>query len=192
MDSAKSLEENLDDFSTICTELQNTGEEVKDQDQVVILLNSLPDSYKEVKAAIKYGRDVMTVDKILDAMRMRDLELKLEKKELETLFLRDNSKQQNKGRPAQKNQNSHQKGHNNQRENRNNGRPHGQGQSRRQDRSNLKCNYSYKNGHQKWDCYQLKKKANKQASRDNKSSANYHEGYESAEVLMITETCCTE
>lgn len=102
MDAEKTLEENLDDFSTICTKLQNIGEEIKDQDQAVILLNSLPDSYKDVKAAIKYGRDAMTVDKIIDSLRMRDLELKLEKKEPEALFVKDNQKQHHRGRNPSK------------------------------------------------------------------------------------------
>lgn len=56
----------------------------------------------------------------------------------------------------------------------------------------MKCNYCHKTGHVKWDCYQLKKKANKQVPKESKNSANFHEGYESAEVLMITEKGCTE
>lgn len=69
MDPSKNLEENLDDFNTVCTELENSGEEVKGVDQAVILLNSLPESFKEIKAAIKYGRDALTVDVVLDALR---------------------------------------------------------------------------------------------------------------------------
>lgn len=38
----------------------------------------------------------------------------------------------------------------------------------------------------------FEEKGNKQASKESKNSANYHEGYESAEVLMITEASCTE
>lgn len=57
MDSSKSLDENLDEFNKICLELENTGEKMSDESQAVILLNSLPESYKEIKSAIKYGRD---------------------------------------------------------------------------------------------------------------------------------------
>lgn len=62
MDSSKSLDENLDEFNKICLELAGTGEKMSDENQAIILLNSLPDSYKEIKAAIKYGRDSLTLD----------------------------------------------------------------------------------------------------------------------------------
>lgn len=60
MDPSKSLEENLDDFNIICTKLANLGEKVKLDDQAVILLNSLPEPFKEVKSAMKYGSDKVT------------------------------------------------------------------------------------------------------------------------------------
>ena len=56
MDSSKNLEENLDDFKKITVGLANIDEKVSKENQAIILLNSLPDSYKDIKAAIKYGR----------------------------------------------------------------------------------------------------------------------------------------
>lgn len=81
MDPSKNLEENLDDFNVVCTKLANSGKEIKSVDQAVILLNSLPESFKEIKAAIRYGRDTLTVDVVLDALRTRELEMKSEKKD---------------------------------------------------------------------------------------------------------------
>lgn len=110
---------------------------------------------------------------------MRDLELKLEKKELEALFVKG-QKQHNKGKNVHKNQNSQTKGQgqgsNN--SNRNSGRP--QGQYKQQDRSTIKCNYCHKIGHLKHDCHQLKRNNNKNNFKDNHNSANFHEGYEYA------------
>lgn len=142
MDSSKNLEENLDDFSRICIELQNSGETITDDDQAVILLNSLPESFKEVKSAIKYGRDKMSLDSILASLRLKDLELKKEKKETEVFFAKENQRQQYRGRnPQNKGQGSQNKGQNQSKDNKNSGRS--QGFSKPSDRSNLKCNYCH-------------------------------------------------
>lgn len=52
------------------------------ENQVVILWNSLPEKYKEVKSAVKYGRDSLTLDILLNYLRSKELELKTEKKDL--------------------------------------------------------------------------------------------------------------
>ena len=44
--------------------------------QEIILLNALSDSYKEVKAAIKFGRKTITLDEVILALRSWDLEMK--------------------------------------------------------------------------------------------------------------------
>ena len=49
MDPSKGLEENLDDFDKITIDLANIDEKINDEIQAIILLNSLPDSFKEVK-----------------------------------------------------------------------------------------------------------------------------------------------
>lgn len=161
MDSSKNLEENLDEYSRICTELENASETVSDDDQAVILLNSLPKSFKQVKAAIKYGRDKMSLDRILDALRLKDLELKKEKKESEAFFVKESQRQHNKGKNSQnKGQNFQNRGQNKHRENKNSGRH--QNSSKPPDKSTVKCNYCHKTGHIRRDCYQLKRKNSKQ------------------------------
>ena len=50
MDSGKSLEHNLDEFKKIAISLASIDEErIGDESQAIILLNSLPDSYKELR-----------------------------------------------------------------------------------------------------------------------------------------------
>lgn len=56
----------------------------------------------------------------------------------------------------------------------------------------MKCNYCHKDGHGKWDCPQLKRKANRQSGRENKNYANLLDGYEPAEVLMVANRDCPE
>lgn len=53
----KSYFENMDDLTKIFLHLSNTGEKLGDENQVIILLNSLLESYKEVKTAIKINKD---------------------------------------------------------------------------------------------------------------------------------------
>ena len=58
MSHSKTLEKNLDEFLRLHIELANSGENeaLSDENQAIIILNSLPESYREVKNAIKYGR----------------------------------------------------------------------------------------------------------------------------------------
>ncbi|TYK25801.1 Retrovirus-related Pol polyprotein from transposon TNT 1-94 [Cucumis melo var. makuwa] len=91
MDQSKSLEENLDEFQKIIIDLNNISEKMSDENQAVILLNSLPETYREVKAAIKYGRDSLTMSIVLDALKTRNLEMKKEHKAGELLMARGRS-----------------------------------------------------------------------------------------------------
>ncbi|KAA0060177.1 Retrovirus-related Pol polyprotein from transposon TNT 1-94 [Cucumis melo var. makuwa] len=89
MDQSKGLEENLDKFQKIIVDLNNISEKMSDENQVVILLNSLPETYREVKATIKYGRDSLTMSIVLDALKTRNLEIKKERKDGELLMARE-------------------------------------------------------------------------------------------------------
>ena len=65
------------------------NETLSDENQAIMLLNSLPDSSKEVKTIIKYERTSITLDEVVSALRLRDLELKAEK----SYFARGKSQQ---------------------------------------------------------------------------------------------------
>ena len=70
MDSANGLEQNLDDFKRIAITLASLDKDkIGDESHTIILLNSLPDLYKEVKAAIKFGRKTITLDEMILALR---------------------------------------------------------------------------------------------------------------------------
>ena len=77
MDPGKNLEQNLDQFKKIAISLASIDDEkLRDESQAIILLNSLPDSYKEVKAAIKFGRKTITLDEVFSALRSWELDMK--------------------------------------------------------------------------------------------------------------------
>lgn len=62
-------------------ELTNSGENeaLSDENQAIIILNSLPSTYKEVKTAIKYGRTSITLEEVISALKSKDLEIRAEK-----------------------------------------------------------------------------------------------------------------
>ena len=158
MDSSKNLEENLDDFKKITVSLANIDEKISEENQAIILLNSLPESYKELKAAIKYGRDSLTLDDVLGALRSRELEIKIEKKATsEGLQVR--------GRTPRR---DHQKG---------------RGKSRSKSRGKRVCWHCQKEGHLRRNCPDRKKGSE---SIFNNDLANLSDGYVNSEVLTVS------
>ncbi|KAL2505571.1 Reverse transcriptase Ty1/copia-type domain-containing protein [Abeliophyllum distichum] len=57
----------------------NTGKKVSGEYKAVILLNAIPEVYMDVKNAIKYGRDTLSQDVVVNSLRSKDMELKTEK-----------------------------------------------------------------------------------------------------------------
>ena len=77
MDPGKNLQQNLDEFKKIAITLPSIDEEkIGDESQDIILLNSLPDSYKEVRVAIKFSRKSITLDEVISALRSWEMEMK--------------------------------------------------------------------------------------------------------------------
>lgn len=64
--------------------------------KTIILLNVIPDTYKEVKNAIKYSRDTLTPEIVINSLRSKEFELRSERKYGEVHMIR--------GRPKFKNQ----------------------------------------------------------------------------------------
>ena len=81
MDPSKRLEENLDDFNKITIDLANIDKKINDENQVIILLNYLLDSFIELKVVIKHERDNISLDDVLGDLRSWDLETKFDNKD---------------------------------------------------------------------------------------------------------------
>ncbi|KAM6545735.1 hypothetical protein CsatB_026471 [Cannabis sativa] len=69
INSSLSLDENIDKFNEIIVGLANIDHKVEKESQAIILLRSLPIEYQEVKAAIKYGRDVILLEGVHAALK---------------------------------------------------------------------------------------------------------------------------
>lgn len=78
MDPSVDLEENLDRFTKLTQDLTNCDKELSEDQLAVVLLNSISDRHKDLKNALEYGRDKLTTDIIITALRNRVLELKSE------------------------------------------------------------------------------------------------------------------
>ncbi|TXG52803.1 hypothetical protein EZV62_021972 [Acer yangbiense] len=146
MDQSKSLEDNLDDFTKLNIELANADstEALSDENQAIIVLNSLPDSYKDLKAAIKYGRDSLTLEDVLGALRSREMEMRSEKKAStgEGLNVRGRTEKKNSSRK-------------------------GRGKSRSKSRAKGKrCFHCDKDGHFRRDCLERRNKKTQKNQED--------------------------
>ena len=76
MDPTRDLEKNLNDFNKLSLDLANSKEDFTNEHKTVILLNSLPNSYKEVKNDIEYDRDSLTTDMVISSNRSKNFETK--------------------------------------------------------------------------------------------------------------------
>ncbi|KAL5564372.1 hypothetical protein UlMin_027536 [Ulmus minor] len=74
MDTSKTIDQNLDNFNKLILDLGNFGKKFKDEDVSVILLNSLPESFNEVRSVIKYGRDSLTTSIVINAIKSKYFE----------------------------------------------------------------------------------------------------------------------
>ncbi|XP_022895327.1 uncharacterized protein LOC111409515 [Olea europaea var. sylvestris] len=76
MDPSVDLDENLDRFTKLTQDLANCDEKLLEDQLAVVLLNSISDRYRDLKNALKYGRDNLTIDIIINTLRNKVLELK--------------------------------------------------------------------------------------------------------------------
>ncbi|KAA0040138.1 Retrovirus-related Pol polyprotein from transposon TNT 1-94 [Cucumis melo var. makuwa] len=80
MNQSKTLNENLDEFKKLTNEFNQLGEKLRAESEAAIFINSLHDTYKEVKSTLKYGRESVLVDVVITALKSKELELQLEEK----------------------------------------------------------------------------------------------------------------
>lgn len=79
MDPTKTLEKNLDCFNKLVQDLGNSGKKFDDKYIIMLLPNSLPKSFNDVRTTIKYGRDTLSSDIVINAIRSRDFETRIKK-----------------------------------------------------------------------------------------------------------------
>ncbi|KAL2237807.1 UNVERIFIED_CONTAM: hypothetical protein Sindi_0972400 [Sesamum indicum] len=79
LDLSKNIDENLDDFTKLIQDIKLTGDKNIDEYSPIVLLNAIPESYSDVKAAIKYGRDSVNIETVVNGLKSKEMDLKANK-----------------------------------------------------------------------------------------------------------------
>ncbi|KAL5763988.1 hypothetical protein ACOSP7_016342 [Xanthoceras sorbifolium] len=154
MAEGASIKSHIDEFSTILMDLGNMEISYDDEDQALMLLRSLPPSYKHFRDTLIYSRQTLKLEDVKAALFSKELI----DKELGTS--RNDSPAEGllvRGRTPDKSSSSNQ-------------RSRSRSKSRH---GNLTCNYCKKKGHIKSECFKLKnKQQNKDQKRDEPAEAS--------------------
>jgi hypothetical protein len=135
------IQSHLDEFNSIILDLENIDVKIYDEDKAVLLVVSLPSTYKHFKEIMLYGNN--------DSLSFEDVKSNLLSKEKFDLEVHSVDKGEGlsvRGRTQEKGSTSHKKSRSKSR-----GR-----------KSNKTCRYCKKSGHEISDCFILKKKQEKQ------------------------------
>ncbi|KAK4394561.1 Retrovirus-related Pol polyprotein from transposon TNT 1-94 [Sesamum angolense] len=79
LDLSKNIDENIDDFTKLIQDIKLTGDKNIDDYSPIVLLNAIPETYGDVKAAIKYGRDNVNLETVVSGLKSKEMDLKTNK-----------------------------------------------------------------------------------------------------------------
>jgi len=66
------LKEHLDELNLVLMELRDTDVKIKDEDLTIILIASLPPSYKNFVSSLSVGKDFVTLEEVKYILYTRD------------------------------------------------------------------------------------------------------------------------
>ncbi|CAN0860176.1 Retrovirus-related Pol polyprotein from transposon TNT 1-94 [Linum grandiflorum] len=181
MDTGMSMHENFDAFLKMTQDLERCGDQIDDTHQAVLLLNSMPSQFDNLKDVIQFSRDDLTVRKISEAISQKEETLKVfksktknkpeVKSEPKSEALMAKSKGKNKRWKSKKdsNQNSNDTG------------------SGSNSKSEVVCFYCGKKGHYAKDC-NLRAKHDKNKENEKNGTSNVCESCPAHEMLVVDTT----
>ena len=144
------VKDHLDNFNRIILDLQGVGVKIDDEDQAIILLCSLPNSYENFVDTMLYGRDSISVGDVKDAMQSKELKRRVSGSNEDGS---DAGLVVSRGRNKERDGGSRDK-------------------SRSKSRSNRpRCFHCKEKGHIRKDCPQRKRGSDKKESNGNASAA---------------------
>ncbi|KAH9648891.1 hypothetical protein KPL70_025781 [Citrus sinensis] len=163
MTEGSSLDKHIDEFNQVCDTLATIDEALDDEGKALLLVSSLPGSYKNFVDALMYGRQALSLDEVKSALNTKELQEKRQNLDQET----------GEGLTAKGQHYKNQKKK--------------QGKAKDKNKT-LKCFQCHKEGHFKKDCPERKNKQYKEQRSENGDAAVVEkEGYESAGVLIASD-----
>ncbi len=151
MSESTSVRDHIDNFNRIILDLQGVGVKIEEEDQAIILLCSLPNSYENFVDTMLYGRDTISVGDVKDALQSKELKRRVSGSCEETS---DMGLVVNRGRSKEKDDGNRSKS-----------------RSKSRSKGQLRCFKCKEKGHFKKDCPQWKK-GNNQKESNGKASAS--------------------
>ncbi|KAH6805514.1 hypothetical protein C2S51_030345 [Perilla frutescens var. frutescens] len=76
MDASKDVDTNMDEFNKLLQDLKLAGDDTHEKYAAQILLGAIPESFSEVKSALKYGGSKVTCNMIVTGLKAKENELK--------------------------------------------------------------------------------------------------------------------
>jgi len=135
-----SIDQNTDEFLRIVAELGSLHIQVGEEVQAIMILNSLPPSYIQLKHTLKYGNKTLSVQDVVSSAKSLERELSEQKETIRApgstaLYTVERGRSHTKNTQGQ-----------------------GKGHGRSNSKSRLTCLFCKKEGHVKKDCYARKRK----------------------------------
>lgn len=154
MSDSMTMEENVNDFFKLISDLENVKVTVSDEDQAIVLLMFLPKQFDQLKETLKYGKTTLALEVITGAIRSKSLELgasgKLSKSNSEALYVQERGRRDRRGRSSDR----------------------GKSQNRSQSREKMTCWICGKDGHYKKQCFVWKERNKKNGSSEKGETSN--------------------
>ncbi|KAL0446318.1 UNVERIFIED_CONTAM: Retrovirus-related Pol polyprotein from transposon TNT 1-94 [Sesamum latifolium] len=79
LDVSKNIDDNIDDFTKLIQHIKLIGDKNIDDYTPIVLLNAIPEMYGDMKSAIKYGRDNVTLETVISGFKSKEIDLKTNK-----------------------------------------------------------------------------------------------------------------
>lgn len=153
MQDSKTIDQNVDEFLKLIADLGNLQIEILEEVQAILLLNSLPTRYDQLKETMKYSREGIRLEEIASAARSKETEFR------DTLGMRsDGEGHYSRGRQESRGSNKNNKGNN---------------RSRSKSKDGKKvCWICGKEGHFKKQCYKWQERNKGKFQSQNKGESS--------------------